>query len=350
MDRFTHLLMQWYAINKRDLPWRGLTDPYLIWISEIILQQTRVEQGIDYYAQFIQRFPNVQALALAEEDEVLKYWQGLGYYSRARNMHAGARYIMEHHNGIFPQQYQDILRIKGVGSYTAAAIASIAYNMPYAAIDGNVYRVLSRIYNIDTPIDSHEGKTLFAELAQQVLDTRHAGTFNQAMMDFGSLQCKPATPLCHTCPMSDICLACKNHTCHMLPVKEKKVHIKKRFLYYLCVTNQQYIYLQKRKTDDIWAGLYEFPLIESDTPLLWEHITEHPYFIQALQHCQFTLLHTSPVYKHQLTHQLITGQFFYLDIQAGTPLWPAHVLTVHHDRLYSYPVSRLMEMGLARMP
>ena len=350
MNCFSRLLLQWYEQNRRDLPWRNQTDPYKIWISEIILQQTRVEQGKDYYLRFIQRFPDVLSLASAEEDEVLKYWQGLGYYSRARNLHCGARYVAEMYNGIFPDTREAILKIKGVGNYTASAIAAIAFNLPYAAIDGNVYRVLSRVFDVNIPIDSPKGKTYFAELAQQVLDVHHAGDFNQAMMDFGSLQCKPSHPDCENCCMADMCLANKNHTQHLLPIKQKSIQIKKRFFYYLCVCQGNDVYLQKRSADDIWAGLYEFPLIESETELSWEQITATPYFSHALHHCQFTLEHISPVHKHQLTHRLVIGRFFYIKLQQGAPQWPSKVKTIHKYLLPAYPVSRLMEKGIDNMP
>jgi len=222
MPEFYKILTVWYQQNKRDLPWRAKNDPYLVWVSEIILQQTRVEQGTAYFFRFIKLFPDVKSLANAPENEVLKVWQGLGYYSRARNMHFAARQIMTDYNGIFPDTYNNIGKLKGVGSYTAAAIASIAFGLPYAAIDGNVYRVLSRVFAIDTPIDSTKGKLEFSELANELLDWQNPALFNEALMDFGALQCIPQNPDCNKCPFRDQCLAFAQNKINQFPVKSKK--------------------------------------------------------------------------------------------------------------------------------
>ena len=231
MNEFTKTIVEWYEENKRELPWRESADPYLIWISEIILQQTRVAQGYDYFLRFIKRFPDVQTLAAADEDEVMKYWQGLGYYSRARNLHAAAKSM----NGVFPKTYPEVLALKGVGEYTAAAICSFAYGMPYAVVDGNVYRVLSRYFGIDTPIDSTEGKKLFAALADEMLDKKHPAVYNQGIMDFGAIQCTPQSPNCLFCPLAGGCSALSKGLMTKLPVKQHKTKTTNRYFNYIYV-------------------------------------------------------------------------------------------------------------------
>ena len=237
MKQFAHLLLKWYAAHKRILPWRDVNDPYKIWISEIILQQTRVAQGYDYFVRFINRFPDVKSLAAAKEDEVLKLWQGLGYYSRARNLHAAARSM----GGVFPRTYEGVRALKGVGDYTAAAICSFAYNMPYAVVDGNVYRVLARVFGIDTPIDSPSGKKEFSALAQELLDKKNSGDYNQAIMDFGATCCTPQSPQCGTCPMKRFCLAYKENLQDVLPVKSQKTKISARYFHYICGAGKVYM-------------------------------------------------------------------------------------------------------------
>ncbi len=260
---FSEQLEDWYTRNGRtDLPWRGITDPYRIWISEIILQQTRVEQGRDYYLRFIERFPDVFTLAAAEEDEVLKLWQGLGYYSRARNLHAAAKSIAE--AGAFPTTYEGIRALKGVGDYTAAAIGSFAYRLPYPVVDGNVYRVLSRIWGIGTPIDSTEGKKQFAALAAELLDRDQPDLYNSAIMDFGALQCTPKSPDCLFCPFAGDCAALVCGRVEDFPVKAKKTAVKDRFLVYLYLEDADHLLLHRRPEGDIWQGLYEPYLLEFD--------------------------------------------------------------------------------------
>lgn len=229
MNAFSRILLDWYAEYKRELPWRETKDPYRIWISEIILQQTRVAQGYEYFQRFVERFPDLVALAEADEDEVMKYWQGLGYYSRARNLHAAARSM----NGVFPRTYEGVRALKGVGDYTAAAICSIAYDMPYAVVDGNVYRVLSRYFGVETPIDSTQGKKLFASLAQEMLDEKHAALYNQAIMDFGAIQCTPQSPSCMFCPLADSCSALATGKVNLLPVKQHKTKTTDRYFTYI---------------------------------------------------------------------------------------------------------------------
>ena len=262
-SEFADILIDWYENNKRDLPWRDTQDPYRIWISEIILQQTRVAQGYDYYIRFIQRFPDVMTLAEADEDEVMKYWQGLGYYSRARNLHAAARSIRE--AGAFPTTYEGVRALKGVGDYTAAAICSFAYGLPHAVVDGNVYRVLSRWMGVDTPIDSTPGKKLFAQLADELMDKLRPALYNQAIMDFGALQCTPSSPGCVSCPLADSCMALAQGRVEALPVKQHRTKVTDRFFNYIYVrTYSGQTFIRKRTGNDIWKNLYEPVLLETD--------------------------------------------------------------------------------------
>ncbi len=307
LSTFNSQLIHWYQQNKRELPWRNTTDPYTIWISEIILQQTRVAQGYEYFLRFIKRFPDIATLALAEEDEVMKYWQGLGYYSRARNLHIAAKSM----NGIFPETYQDVLNLKGVGEYTAAAICSISYNMPYAVVDGNVYRVLARYFGIDTPIDSTGGKKEFKELAQELIDKKKPALYNQAIMEFGALQCTPVSPSCFNCPLSASCMAFAQNTVKKLPVKSKKTKTTNRYLNYIYVRAGKYTFIRKRTENDIWKNLFEFPLIETTDPLTEEELYSLPEFSDLL--CGISNFHAKKVLsnvKHVLSHRIIYADFY----------------------------------------
>ena len=311
MAGFADILIHWYEENRRDLPWRDTKDPYRIWVSEIILQQTRVAQGYDYYIRFVRRFPDVFALAGAGEDEVMKYWQGLGYYSRARNLHAAARSVAE--AGSFPTTYEGVLALKGVGEYTAAAICSFAYDMPKAVVDGNVYRVLSRWLGLDTPIDSTQGKKQFAQAAQELLDKKRPALYNQAIMDFGALQCTPASPDCPSCPLADSCLAWVHRKVDVLPVKQHKTKTTDRFFNYIYVRTGGYTWIRKRTGNDIWRNLYEPLLVETETEL----VDNPAEFARRLQE---VLGGTSPHLlrrvkcgvKHVLSHRVIHANFYEL--------------------------------------
>jgi A/G-specific adenine glycosylase len=313
---FSAHLLQWYASNSRDLPWRLSRDPYAIWLSEIILQQTRIEQGTAYFFRFLSAFPHVGNLANAHEDEVLRLWQGLGYYSRARNLHKAAKIIQSDFQGSFPASYSDLLGLPGVGPYTAAAIASIAFDLPYAVVDGNVYRLLSRYFGIDTPIDSTAGIKQFAQLAQDLLPIGFAADYNQAMMDFGSLVCKPKNPTCEICPLADSCLALKQNTILRLPVKQGKIKIRKRFLIYLILKDEQEnTLINKRDTGDIWAGLFQFPLFEGDSLKSLEEFTEIKELHLVLGHLDKQLTQVSPIIKHILSHQHLFVRFLHVSIR-----------------------------------
>ncbi|MES2679226.1 MAG: A/G-specific adenine glycosylase [Bacteroidota bacterium] len=311
---FSQKLIKWYNLNKRDLPWRHETDPYKIWLSEIILQQTQVAQGLSYYNNFTRKYPNVKSLAKAAEDDVLKLWQGLGYYSRARNLHATAKIISNEFNGAFPHSYPDILALKGVGDYTAAAITSFAFNQPYAVVDGNVYRVLSRIFGIETPIDSSSAKKEFQALASGLLNKKMPALHNQAIMEFGSQYCRPVNPDCENCVFKDKCYAIQNGKVGSLPLKSKKIKIKNRFFNYLVIADKNNkIRINRREGNDIWQGLYEFCLLETPKEFPQNELFALPGF-KSLCGSGFTLLHVSGSYKHVLTHQHLFARFYVIRV------------------------------------
>ena len=342
------ILKKWYLINKRDLPWRDIDNPYKIWISEIILQQTRVNQGYDYYVRFIERFPDIESLAAADEDEVLKYWQGLGYYSRARNLHKAARQITNKFNGVFPTDHREVLSLPGVGDYTAAAICSLAYKQPYAVVDGNVYRVLSRLNGTTTPIDTTAGKKEFTALAQDFLDKSQPDIHNQAMMDFGALQCTPVNPDCEICPLKEYCVGFNSGIVSMLPVKQGKTLVTRRFFNYFHITCGDYTYLQKREADDIWKNLYEFPLIETDRETEPEELSASAEF-QTLfgKLADFEILKATPPQKHVLSHRIIFARFYRVRVLSENECLSAF-LKIRTDELNRYAVSRLMERYLEK--
>lgn len=312
--KFYNTLIYWYLQNKRDLPWRKTKNPYFIWLSEIMLQQTRVAQGLDYYLKFTSNFPTVFDLAKADESTVLKMWQGLGYYSRARNLHFSAKQIVSDFNGAFPSTFKDIIKLKGVGDYTASAIASIAFNEPTAVVDGNVYRVLSRYFGIDTPINSSKGIKEFKELAQSLIDKSQPGTFNQAIMDFGAIQCKPKKPLCMFCPFSESCVALQKNLIEVLPVKEKKIKVKKRYFNYLVIkTKANKTILSERKGKGIWQGLYQFPLIESNKILNKEELIALEDFNTLFPNDVSISLFNKKDIVHKLSHQHLYTQFWVIE-------------------------------------
>lgn len=325
-------------MNKRELPWRESSDPYLIWISEIILQQTRVAQGYDYFLRFIGRFPDVRSLAEAEEDEVMKYWQGLGYYSRARNLHAAAKSM----NGVFPTTYPEVLALKGVGEYTAAAICSFAYGMPYAVVDGNVYRVLSRYFGIDTPIDSTEGKKRFAALANEMLDRNHPAVYNQGIMDFGAIQCTPQSPNCLFCPLADSCSALSTGRVAQLPVKQHKTKTTNRFFSYIYVRAGAYTFINKRTADDIWKNLFELPLIETPEALSEEEFLALPEFQEMFVEGEQPVVRSvCREVKHVLSHRVIYANFYEVTVPEESASFGGF-RKIKAEELGQYAVSRLV--------
>lgn len=293
--------------NQRQMPWKGEKDAYKIWLSEIILQQTRVEQGLKYYNQFIDSYPTVEQLSVAPDDEVLKHWEGLGYYSRCRNLLHTARFITENLKGKFPESYEEIVALKGVGSYTASAIASFAYNLPYAVLDGNVFRVLSRITGSTTPIDTIQGKKWFDSLAKQALDVRNAGEYNQAIMDFGATICKPI-PECDNCFFNKHCKAFLTNIQDQLPVKEKKLKIEERWLNYMIFRDNKGFWISQRNGNDIWRGLYQFPLLETTKSISEKQLTNKMLSQYSIPLKQVDVRHLLKL-KQKLTHQLIHFSF-----------------------------------------
>ena len=353
MNCFARILTNWYDEHKRDLPWRHTRNPYLIWISEIILQQTRVAQGYEYYQRFVHRFPDVFALAEADEDEVLKYWQGLGYYSRARNLHAAAKSMAE--AGGFPTTYEGVLSLKGVGEYTAAAICSFAYDMPYAVVDGNVYRVLSRWLGIDLPIDTTVGKKAFAEAAGEMLDKSRPALYNQAVMEFGALQCVPSSPDCTACPLASGCAALQQGRVHLLPVKSHKTKVTNRYFNYIYVRMGDSTLLHKRSGNDIWKNMYEPLLVETegdvseDEHSLFKKLDElfgktsvsswqSDAFDGAKRH--FVTLKRRGV-KHVLSHRIIHANFYEMIVPEECAL-PEGYFKVDVKELQKYAVPNLV--------
>ena len=340
-------LINWYAENRRDLPWRHDPTPYQVWLSEIILQQTRVNQGMDYYLRFVERWPTVTDLAKASEEEVLKMWQGLGYYSRARNLHKCARQVVEQHGGQFPADFEQLKQLQGIGGYTAAAIASIAFNLPHAVVVGNVYRVLSRLFDMDIPININEGQPLFARLADELLNREQPGIHNQAMMEFGALHCTPKNPNCLLCPLQAQCLSFAHQTVMQRPVKLQKVKVTTRYFNYLVIRIKDSVYLHKRSGNDIWRNLYDFPCIESEQPLSVEEVVATEQFQQLIENKPFTIVKASPIFTHKLTHRTILAQF--IEIKLEKKLLRIETkdlfLTPEMD-LGTFPIPRLIDLYL----
>lgn len=339
--------MTWYATSHRPMPWKGEKNPYLIWLSEVILQQTRVEQGLPYFEKFKQNYPTVHDLAHAPEDEVMKLWEGLGYYSRARNMHATAKFIANELKGVFPSTYEEVLALKGVGPYTAAAIASFAYDLPHAVVDGNVFRVLARFFGIDTPSDSTAGKKLFNDLAQQALDTTQPGKYNQAIMDFGATQCTPQLPNCIECPLKEDCYAFLHTMVDKLPVKTKSIIKKERFFYYLIIQSGDQVLLQKRVAKDIWQNLYEFPLIE--LPNLTTDITvltTYSSWLQWIGESPYVMTRISKPFRQTLTHQIINAVFLEINLTGGFPVLTSDLVVVERKNWHKFAFPKIIDWYL----
>ncbi len=333
------ILLEWYVLNKRELPWRNTNNPYFIWLSEIILQQTRVEQGLPYYLRFIKAFPTVSELANAKQDRILKLWQGLGYYSRARNLHFTAKYIMQHYNGKFPSSYPEILNLKGVGTYTAAAISSFCFNLPYAVVDGNVIRFLSRLFGVETAFDTTEGVKIFRELAHNLLDKNIPGEYNQAIMEFGALHCTSKSPKCYECSFAFNCTAYITNSIAKFPVKVKKISLKKRFLDYLLIQKGNSIMLRKRRSG-IWKGLYEFPFLESEHEKSSDLIISSCAWVNLFNTSGYKVESISKSFTHRLSHQYIYARFWKVHVQEFTL---DNCFFVRNRELKNYPVPRLLD-------
>lgn len=342
MDFFNLSVHHWYSVNKRDLPWRNTSNPYNIWLSEIILQQTRIDQGISYYFRFLDEFPTIQHLAAAHEDQVLKLWQGLGYYSRARNLHFTAKELVRNYNGQFPSDYSSIRSLKGIGEYTAAAIASISFGLEHAAVDGNVYRVLSRFFGINHPIDSSAGKKVFFVLASELIRGTDPGMHNQALMEFGALQCVPRNPDCSQCPLAERCSANASGRVSELPVKQNKTKQRDRYFNYIVIVSGRNTWLRKRTENDIWKNLFEFPVLETaermDIFQMFESVKENilndfeDFFIENVTEWKI----------HILSHQRIHYRFVLVRTFGEIKL-PVDLIKVNKEDIFNFAVPKLLE-------
>ncbi len=339
--KFPNTLENWYLENKRELPWRNTKNPYNIWLSEIMLQQTRVEQGLPYYEKFIEAFPTVFDLAGASSEKVMKLWQGLGYYSRARNLHEAAKHVAYELNGNFPDTYKELLKLKGVGDYTASAIASFCYNENVALVDGNVFRVLSRLKGIDTPINTTQGKKLFKKIAEEELEKVRfdRSIYNQAIMEFGALHCKPSNPACEVCPFNEECVALRTHKIKDLPVKLKKTKVKNRYFNYLVFQNEQeQTIIEKRSGKGIWNGLYQFPLIETSGLVSEKELLQNTDFREYIKEKKFSVeIYNHEPVIHKLSHQHLYATFWLVETDR------LEHENVSLENLTNYPVPVLIQ-------
>ncbi len=342
MDLFNTQIHNWYSIFQRDLPWRNSRNPYLIWLSEIILQQTRISQGLAYYLKFTEEFPTIIELANASEDQILKLWQGLGYYSRARNLHFTAKFIQKEYNGQFPTDYKSIRALKGIGDYTAAAIASISFNLEYPAIDGNVYRVLSRYFGISTPTDTSEGKKTFGELARELIKGTDPGMHNQALMEFGALQCTPKNPDCNRCPLNEQCTAFASNRINELPVKQNTTKQRKRYFNYLVLLNKKHLWLRRRVEKDIWKNLFEFPIFETTEEIGHESLMQNILAIEYIKQNKPLIESISNWQVHLLSHQRIHYRFIKIRLAEEIGI-PSNYIQVNKEDISNFAVPKLLE-------
>lgn len=335
-------IISWYLQNKRDLPWRETKDPYQIWISEIMLQQTRVATAIVFFNRFLKQFPTISDLAKAKEQEVLKLWQGLGYYSRARNLHTTAKIIQLEHNGIFPNSYKEILKLKGIGVYTAAAIASFAFNLPHAAVDGNVYRVLSRIYGIHKAIDSTEGKKYFQNIASETMGNAHPEIYNQAIIEFGALQCIPRNPKCDICPLYANCFAYNNAQVDQLPIKSKQIKTKTRYFYYLFLSCKSQFLIEKRGRKDIWENLFQYPLIECNKPISTDELLQTLEWKELFGKKELLIHSVSDNVIHKLSHQNLHTTFIHIEMDIEKLKKNTNYKIINYSEITNYPFPKLI--------
>ncbi len=343
---FNETIIGWYQQNKRDLPWRGIVDPYRIWLSEIILQQTRVDQGVAYYNRFLEAFPEITSLAGATEQQVIKYWQGLGYYSRARNLHRCAKIICKLHDGVFPKTYKEVLSLPGIGTYTAAAIVSLSYGMPYPSVDGNVMRFISRCFGVDSPIDRTEGKKIITQIAGELMDKKQAGIYNQALIEMGAMICKPRNPACGICSVRDICFALKHKRVDLLPYKRGKVKVRERYFNYLVICdNENQLVIRKRTTQDIWKNMYDFPLIESEQILDIEEMKQTNEWNKIFKDCKNVIKVKSRVFHHKLSHQNINAIFWSIQTISNSKfdVNTEYVVIKNFNMIHEYPIPKLIE-------
>ncbi len=332
-------IIKWYKENKRELPWRNTRDPYRVWLSEIILQQTRVAQGLPYYEKFVKAFPTVYDLAKAPQQKVLKLWQGLGYYSRARNLHEAAKFVVKECKGIFSSDYEDLKKLKGVGDYTAAAISSFCFGKPHAVVDGNVFRVLSRLYAIDTPINSGPGKKQFTQLANELLDKKDPGTFNQAIMEFGAQYCVPANPDCGNCVLKNKCLVGSTGKASQFPVKAGKTKVRTRHFEYFFISAKGKTFIEKRGAGDIWQGLYQVPMFEFPKKTSKKLIINRLYAeFPKIGEKGIELKAVTGIRKHQLSHQTILARFWQINLTSSQNLYNYTKIDLKNLKKYPFPV------------
>jgi len=338
---FARAILNWYMVNKRDLPWRNTNDPYSVWLSEIILQQTRIAQGLPYYLKFINKYPTINSLARANENDILILWQGLGYYSRARNLLKTAKFIVDECNGKFPSTYTELIKLKGIGEYTASAISSICFNERRAVLDGNVYRVISRFYGIDVPVNNHFGKKFYMDYAQKLAPKKSCGDYNQGIMDFGSLICKPKSPLCHKCILGKDCIASKMKNINYFPVKLKKNAPKITHFNYLVLLDSDHMIWMNKIKNGIWKNLFQFPMIESKKELNKTQVLSNEIFksIAPISNSDIILFNSSPII-HKLSHKTIYAKFWIL------PVEHSNSNSIKFSDVNKYPVPRLIEKFL----
>lgn len=339
----TNYLTHWYKTNKRDLPWRNTQNPYHIWISEILLQQTRVNQGIEYYKRIIQTFPDVNTLANSDIDSLLKIWQGLGYYSRARNMHKAAKILINQYNSIFPGTFDELKKLPGIGDYTAAAIASFAFNEPVPVVDGNVYRFLARLFGIYTPIDSNKGKKEFYNKSASILSKTNPGLHNQSIMEFGAIQCTPGKPDCSLCVFSSTCYAHAHVVINQLPVKTKKKQSKKRYFHYIFIHSNDFILIEQRDKKDIWNSLYQLPLIETTSQSSLEKLIQLNEWNEILQGHTAKISAKAKEYTHVLTHQKIFARFYFLKMEDTVIKKLTNFKIISKKEINKFAVPRLID-------
>ncbi len=339
-------LITWYEVNKRNLPWRDTVNPYLIWVSEVILQQTRVNQGMSYYYRFTDTYPNIFALAEANIDDVLKIWQGLGYYSRARNMHAAANQILTMFHGEFPATYDKLITIKGIGDYTASAIASFAFGQAVPVIDGNVNRVIARLHGIQQPINKPEGQKLIRAQAEKMMVRESPGIYNQAIMEFGALQCVPHQPDCNRCVLNATCVAYRNDLVHVLPAKEKSLKITTRYFHYLVITHLDKTFIQRRTDGDIWNGLYEFPMIETEKEVKLDELVRSTTWTTYFEGQIPQIRSISPEVTHRLTHRILKVRFY--EIFIDKPLFQQGLMEIPYANIHQYAVPKVIDNYIAK--
>lgn len=347
---FKSIIIKWYNKNKRDLPWRKTSDPYYIWVAEVILQQTRVAQGHDYYLRFIGTFPTIKHLADAPLDKVMKAWQGLGYYTRARNLQKAAQQILTNYDGKLPKSYNELLKISGIGPYSAGAIASFAFKEAVPAIDGNVYRVLSRVFGVFASPETSTGKKDFFNLAMELIDKEQPDIFNQALLDFGALQCVPRSPDCLSCPFNDICYAYRNNLTNQLPVKGKKLTIRERYLNYLLIRCKGMTFIQRREPGDIWTSLYEFPLIETNKQVDLNELMIENAWHELIGEETPNILHVSQLVKHPLSHQTLYTRFIIIEIKKPTYALKSNYIKIAIPEIQDYSIPRVIDNFLAAEP